>query len=64
VALLSESMAHGEQGLVTRLVRDATVTARLGFVVRLGGLPSATRALHDRLVAALGQPGSGAQQRP
>jgi DNA-binding transcriptional LysR family regulator len=54
VALLSESMAQGEDGLVSRVVVDATVTAKLGLVVRSGGLPSATLTLHDRLVAALG----------
>ena len=53
VALLSESMAQGEDGLVSRVVVDAAVTAKLGLVVRLGELPSACRALHERLVAAL-----------
>jgi len=53
VALLSESMAVGAQDVLARVVSDATVTARLGLVAREGQLPSAPRALLERLRAAL-----------
>jgi DNA-binding transcriptional LysR family regulator len=65
VALLSESMARGVPGLVARPIADASVSARLGVVIRRGESASAPQALHDRLAAALvAQAGSGAQQRP
>lgn len=51
VALLSRSMATPD--LVVHEVADATVTARLGLVVREAQVPAAARVLHERLAAAL-----------
>jgi DNA-binding transcriptional LysR family regulator len=53
VALLTESMTIRAAGVVAKVVSDASVTARLGLVVRDGQLPSATRVLLDRLRTAL-----------
>jgi DNA-binding transcriptional LysR family regulator len=54
VALLSGSMVRGVPDVVAVPVRDAAVTAKLGLAVRRDGLPSATRALHERILAAMG----------